>query len=69
MEDLEGGAAAAAGVESHMNILVTGVEGYIGSVLAPYLMDRGHSVTGLDTGFYREGWLYHPQHPRSPSLY
>ena len=52
-----------------MNILVTGVEGYIGSVLAPYLMERGHSVMGLDTGFYREGWLYHPQNPKSPSLH
>jgi nucleoside-diphosphate-sugar epimerase len=41
-----------------MNILVTGVDGYIGSVLAPYLMERGHHVSGLDTGFYREGWLY-----------
>jgi len=50
-----------------MNVLVTGVEGYIGSVLAPYLMQRGHSVTGLDTGFYREGWLYHPQNPKSPA--
>jgi nucleoside-diphosphate-sugar epimerase len=50
-----------------MKILVTGMEGYIGSVLAPYLMERGHSVTGLDTGFYREGWLYHPQNPKLPA--
>ena len=50
-----------------MNILVTGVDGYIGSVLAPYLIERGHSVTGLDTGFYREGWLYHPQNTKSPA--
>jgi len=50
-----------------MNILVTGVEGYIGSVLAPYLMQWGHSVTGLDTGFYREGSLYHPDNPKSPA--
>jgi len=41
-----------------MKILVTGIDGYIGSVLAPYLMQRGHAVTGLDTGFYRDGWLY-----------
>jgi nucleoside-diphosphate-sugar epimerase len=41
-----------------MNILVTGIDGYIGSVLAPYLTERGHSVTGLDTGFYRQGLLY-----------
>jgi nucleoside-diphosphate-sugar epimerase len=41
-----------------MKILVTGTEGYIGCRLAPYLVDRGHSVWGLDTGFYRDGWLY-----------
>lgn len=41
-----------------MKILVTGSEGYIGSVLVPYLMRRGHAVTGLDTGYYREGWLF-----------
>jgi nucleoside-diphosphate-sugar epimerase len=36
-----------------MNVLVTGHHGYIGSVLAPYLADAGHDVTGLDTRFYR----------------
>ena len=41
-----------------MKILVTGIDGYIGTILAGYLIDRGHMVTGLDTGFYREGWLY-----------
>ncbi|MEX2541129.1 MAG: SDR family oxidoreductase [Trueperaceae bacterium] len=41
-----------------MKILVTGTEGYLGSLLAPYLMARGHDVTGVDTGFYKEGWLY-----------
>jgi nucleoside-diphosphate-sugar epimerase len=50
-----------------MNILITGAEGYIGTVLGAYLMNLGHSVTGLDTGFYREGWLYNPQDPRSPA--
>jgi nucleoside-diphosphate-sugar epimerase len=41
-----------------MRILVTGVEGYIGVLLAPMLMVRGHDVVGLDTGLYRDGWLY-----------
>ena len=50
-----------------MNILVTGVDGYIGSVLAPYLMQHGDSVTGLDTGFYREGWLYNEISEKIPS--
>jgi nucleoside-diphosphate-sugar epimerase len=41
-----------------MKLLVTGTDGYLGCLLAPYLMDRGHEVVGLDTGFYRAGWLY-----------
>lgn len=41
-----------------MKILVTGTDGYIGSILAPYLINKGHHVTGLDTGYYRSGWLY-----------
>lgn len=41
-----------------MRVFVTGVNGYIGTVLAPYLMERGHEVVGLDTGYYRDGWLY-----------
>ncbi|NES17546.1 MAG: SDR family oxidoreductase [Symploca sp. SIO3E6] len=41
-----------------MKVLVTGTEGYLGSLLAPILMERGHEVVGLDTGFYKVGWLY-----------
>ena len=40
-------------------VLVTGADGYIGSVLTPLLMARGYDVDGLDTGYYRAGWLYH----------
>jgi nucleoside-diphosphate-sugar epimerase len=35
-----------------MRVLVTGDRGYIGSVLAPFLADRGHDVVGLDSDFY-----------------
>lgn len=45
-----------------MKVLVTGTDGYIGSVMAPYLMKRGHEVVGLDTGFYRAGSLYDGYH-------
>ena len=41
-----------------MQVLVTGVEGYVGSVLTPQAAGRGHEVIGVDTGYYREGWLY-----------
>ena len=41
-----------------MKLLVTGVEGYIGCLLAPFLQARGHEIVGLDTGYYRDGWLF-----------
>lgn len=44
-----------------MKLLVTGVEGYIGCLLAPLLQARGHELVGLDTGFYRDGWLFSDQ--------
>lgn len=41
-----------------MRILVTGTEGYLGCLLAPELARRGHDVVGLDTGFFKAGWLF-----------
>ena len=41
-----------------MNIFVTGTDGYIGAVLVPFLVKAGHQVTGLDTGYYKDGWLF-----------
>lgn len=41
-----------------MRVFLTGVNGYIGTVLAPYLHARGMQILGLDTGYYRDGWLY-----------
>jgi len=41
-----------------MKLLITGTEGYIGARMAPILAACGHDVTGLDTGFYRDGCLY-----------
>ena len=35
-----------------MKILITGNLGYIGSVLSPYLEDKGYNVIGYDIGYY-----------------
>src|SRR5262245_35210601 len=37
-----------------MRILVTGHQGYIGSVLAPQLAWRGHEVVGLDSNLFEQ---------------
>ena len=36
-----------------MKILLTGSRGYIGSVMAPFLVHAGHEVVGVDTDLYR----------------
>jgi nucleoside-diphosphate-sugar epimerase len=41
-----------------MKVLVTGTEGYLGCLLAPELLRDGHEVVGVDTGYYKYGWLY-----------
>jgi nucleoside-diphosphate-sugar epimerase len=51
-----------------MRVLLTGTDGYIGVMMAPYLAARGHFVTGLDTGFYRDGWLYDADVPLMTAL-
>jgi len=37
-----------------MRILVTGHNGYIGTVLTPILLEAGHEVVGLDTNLFAE---------------
>src|SRR5437773_12326235 len=41
-----------------MKILVTGCEGYLGSLLGPELLRSGYDCIGLDTGYYKEGTLF-----------
>ncbi len=36
-----------------MRVLLTGHEGYLGTVMAPALVGAGHDVVGLDTGYFR----------------
>ena len=47
-----------------MRVLFTGADGYIGALLGPYLLQNGIDAVGLDTGFYRQGWLYPMSGPR-----
>ncbi len=37
-----------------MKVLVTGHQGYLGAVVAPFLADHGHEVVGLDSGLFAE---------------
>jgi nucleoside-diphosphate-sugar epimerase len=37
-----------------MRVLLTGHDGYIGHVLLPMLLERGHHVTGLDSFLYED---------------
>ena len=41
-----------------MRVFLTGADGYIGAIMGPKLIEAGHEVVGLDTGFYRRGWLF-----------
>lgn len=42
-----------------MRVLVTGHQGYIGAELVPLLLSTGHSVTGVDAGYYEDRSLPH----------
>lgn len=37
-----------------VRLLITGHQGYVGSVLTPLAVRAGHHVTGLDTGYFSE---------------
>jgi nucleoside-diphosphate-sugar epimerase len=37
-----------------MRLLVTGHQGYLGTVMVPILQAAGHDVTGLDSGFFAD---------------
>jgi len=41
-------------------VLLTGHEGYVGSVMGPALLEAGYEVVGLDTGYFRECNLVTP---------
>ena len=37
-----------------MRVLVTGHQGYLGTVMVPILQAAGHDITGLDSGFFAD---------------
>ncbi|HET9717865.1 MAG TPA: SDR family oxidoreductase [Pseudolabrys sp.] len=39
-------------MRSNRRVLITGNNGYIGSVMAPWLQSQGYDVTGLDTDYF-----------------
>jgi len=51
-----------------MRVLLTGHEGYIGTVLAPMLVASGHEVVGLDSGLF-SGCTYGQTPPGIQAIY
>jgi nucleoside-diphosphate-sugar epimerase len=49
-------------------VLITGHQGYIGSVMAPFLMSQGYDVLGFDTAYFGECRLY-PNAVKVPAIY
>lgn len=41
-----------------MKVLLTGIDGYIGTQLGQVLLERNYDMVGMDTGFYTSGNLY-----------
>ncbi|MBV8992178.1 MAG: SDR family oxidoreductase, partial [Pseudonocardiales bacterium] len=52
-----------------MRVLLTGHQGYLGSVMAPVLAEAGHDVVGLDSGLYADCVLGpEPTDPKGEAL-
>lgn len=49
-----------------MRVLVTGGAGYVGSLLVPALLERGHDVTALDLFMYGRTLADHPRLSMAP---
>ncbi len=47
-----------------MRVLVTGHNGYVGTVMIPMLVNAGHDIVGMDTNLYR-GATFGEESPRS----
>ena len=51
-----------------MRVLLTGHQGYLGTVMAPILAAAGHEVTGLDSGLFAASVLGSLDVPDAPTL-
>ncbi len=51
-----------------MRVLLTGHQGYLGTVMAPILASAGHEVTGLDSGLFADCVLGSLDTPDVPGL-
>ena len=51
-----------------MRVLLTGHQGYLGTVMAPVLAAAGHAVTGLDSGLFADCVLGALDVPDAPGL-
>jgi nucleoside-diphosphate-sugar epimerase len=51
-----------------VRVLVTGSDGYIGTLLPPLLEARGHDCVGIDSGFYQGDPAFIPRPQRPPTL-
>jgi nucleoside-diphosphate-sugar epimerase len=49
-----------------MRVLVTGHDGYLGAVLVPLLLERGHEAVGLDSGLFAD--CHFPAAPPPPAI-
>lgn len=52
-----------------MNVLLTGSEGYLGTLAGERLLQGGHQVRGVDAGYYVKGWLYQGVERRPEAVY
>ena len=53
---------------NNMKVLVTGINGYIGTVLGQELIKAGHEIVGFDTGYYKGAWLYDMPDFKEPKI-
>lgn len=54
-------------MDSIKKVLVTGSNGYIGSLLMPLLDEAGYQVTGLDTGYFNDPVCFFKPEKKSPA--